>query len=306
MLRISLKRVILLLPLLLGVCTLTFLLIHLIPGDPIDILLGDNATSIERAALERRLGLDQPLLRQYSQFIFGLLRGDLGESFQGQKPVANLIGERWMATFELGFFSMFLALLWGIPIGVFSATQSPWMDRITMALALLFISIPGIFLGPMLIWLFALKFPLFPVSERGGIEHLILPAVSLALPLGAVILRMTKSTVSDLLHEDYVRTAIAKGASPHRVFFIHVLKNALIPIITLIGLQIGAVLTGTVITETIFDWPGLGTLLLQAIYSRDYPLIQGCVLVIALTYVVVNLLTDLAYIFADPAMRKQS
>lgn len=297
-------RILLTLPVIFGVFTLTFFLIHWIPGDPVDLILGDLANPLDKQEMRSQLGLDRPLKDQYFRFISSAAQGNLGTSLFSQKPVFEMILARIGATVELSVASMILAILWGVPLGVFAAIKrySFW-DRTLVSLGLVGMSFPGFFLGPLLIYLFAILLGWLPVGERGGIEHLILPAVSLALPLGAILMRMTRASMLDVLHEDYVKVARAKGCSTLKIYFVHALRNALIPIITIVGLQFGSVLTGTVITETIFDWPGLGTLLFDAIQRRDYPLVQGCVLVIALIYIVVNFLTDVAYVIAHPKMR---
>lgn len=304
MLSALVHRLLLTLPVIFGVFTLTFFLIHWIPGDPVDLILGDLANPLDKQEMRTQLGLDQPLQKQYVTFITSAAQGQLGTSLFSQKPVFEMIMGRIGATVELSVASMILAILWGVPLGVIAAIKRyTLLDRGLVSLGLIGMSFPGFFLGPLLIYLFAILLGWLPVGERGGIEHLILPALSLALPLGAILMRMTRASMLDVLHEDYVRVARAKGCSTFKVFFVHALRNALIPIITIIGLQFGSVLTGTVITETIFDWPGLGTLLFDAIQRRDYPLVQGCVLVIALIYIIVNFLTDIAYVMAHPKMR---
>lgn len=304
MLSAFLKRLLLTLPVAFGVLTITFFLIHWIPGDPVDLILGELSHPTDRENMRKNLGLDQPLFSQYLNFITQFVQGHMGESLFSQRPVSYLIGQRIWATFELAFGSMILAILFGIPLGVLAAVKaSQWIDRSLVSFGLIGMSFPGFFLGPLLIYIFAILLGWLPAGERGGPEHLILPALSLALPLGAILLRMTRASMLDVLHEDFVCVARAKGCGPFKIYFVHALRNALIPIITIVGLQFGAVLTGTVITETIFDWPGLGTLLFDAIQRRDYPLVQGCILIIALIYIGVNFLTDMAYIIAHPKMR---
>lgn len=299
-----LRRVLITIPVILGVCTLTFLLIHFVPGDPIDIMLGDQASVMDKAALRSQLGLDLPLWTQYKNFLYQLSQMNLGTSLHSKTSVVNSLLERIPATVELTFAAMFLAILWGIPLGIWAAVkQYSGIDNTILVTSLLGISLPGFFLGPMLIWIFAILLPWFPVSERGGLSHLVLPAVSLALPLGAIILRMTRTQMLEEIKQDYIRVARSKGLSDFPVFYKHALRNALIPVITIIGLQVGALLTGTVITETIFDWPGVGSLMLQAIQQRDYPIVQACVLLISLTYVLVNLLTDISYALVNPKVR---
>lgn len=298
------KRLLSALPVLFGVVTLTFLLLHFVPGDPVDLMLGDQASIADRESLRRELGLDRPLPAQYASYLRGVLSLDFGRSLHSRRPVFDEIAERVPATVELTFAAIFLALAFGVPLGVVAAVRrGGWLDRGVLFAGLAGMSLPGIWLGPMLILIFAIHLDWFPVSERGGIENLVLPAVSLAFALGAVLMRMTRASMLEVLKEDYVGLARAKGLSPFKIYFKHALANALIPIITVVGLQFGALLTGTVITETIFDWPGIGTLFFRAIRLRDYTLVQGCVLFIALTYVFVNLLTDLAYAWANPKIR---
>jgi peptide/nickel transport system permease protein len=286
------------------VITLSFFLIHLVPGDPVDFVLGEQADARDKANLRHELGLDLPLPRQFSAYLSWLTRLDLGRSLHSHSPVFHELAARFPATFELSLAALAFALLWGLPLGVWSAIKPYSLrDQGFSALSLIGMSVPGVFLGPALVYLFAMRLDLLPVSERGGFDHLILPALSLALPLGAVILRMTRASMLEVVNEDYIRTARAKGAGEETVFFKHALRNALVPIVTIVGLQLGSLLTGTVITETIFDWPGIGTLLFGSIQRRDYPMVQGCVLFIACIYVLVNLLTDLAYGLVNPKVR---
>ncbi len=298
------KRLISTIPVLLGVTTITFMLIHFVPGDPVDIMLGDQATVADKAILRHELGLDQPLAAQYGLFWQGLVRFDLGRSLQSKRPVAEEILERIPATVELTFAAMILAMSIGIPLGVFAAVKKHTIfDRGIMLWGMLGMSTPGFFLGPMLILIFAIKLDLLPVSERGDFSHLILPALTLASGLSSILMQTTRASMIDVVKEDYIRVAKAKGLRPTILYFKHALANALMPVITIVGLQFGALLTGTVIVETIYDWPGVGTLLFQAIQQRNYPLVQGCTLFIVCTYVFVNLVTDLAYAVANPKVR---
>ena len=304
MFRFAVQRLIGTLPVLIGVCVMTFLLVHLVPGDPVDLLLGEQATQQDKDNLRRDLGLDKPLSQQFVNYAKGIMTGNLGVSMQSREPVAREIAARFPATFELTVASMFLALLWGLPWGAWAgAKPRSKSDRLSLVAGLVAMSLPGIFLGPLLIYVFAVRLDLFPVSERGGLDHLFLPALSLAIPLGAVILRITRASMREVVNDDYIRTARSKGLSDRAIYLHHALRNALMPVVTIVGIQIGAILTGTVITETIFDWPGIGSLLYNAIQRRDYPMIQGCVLLIATIYVVVNLLTDLAYGLVNPKVR---
>ncbi|MES2769440.1 MAG: nickel ABC transporter permease [Bdellovibrionota bacterium] len=299
-----LRRILLMIPVLLGVATLTFFLIHFVPGDPIDIMLGDQASNVDKAALRTELGLDQPLGVQYKKFLLGLTKFDLGKSLYSKKPVASEIGERLPATMELAFAAVFISMLIGIPLGVLaSIKQYGFLDNSVLVGGLLGMSLPGFWTGPMMILIFSIYLDIFPVSGRGGLFHVILPAVCLGLSLSAILMRMTRASMLEVNKEDYIRTAISKGVPKSQVLFKHALRNALIPIITIVGLQFGALLTGTVITETIFDWPGIGSLFYEGIQQRNYPVVQGCVLFISFTYVTVNLLTDLAYAIANPRVR---
>ena len=291
--------------LILALSSFTFILIHLVPGDPVDFILKEGAGLEEKELLRRELGLNQPLLQQYGNFIKDLVHLDLGQSLHRQEPVTALLGQQFPRTLELALFALFLALLWGIPLGVISAvkTMKP-VEKIFDVFPVFLFSIPAFVSAPLLIWLFALHFPLLPVGGVGGFSYLILPSISLALPLGAILMKMTRVSMLEVSSAEYVKTAIAKGLSPAKIYFKHILFNALIPIVTLAGLQLGALLTGTVIIEIIFDRPGLGSLLFEAITTRDYPLIQGAVLIMALIYIFANRLTDKLYTLIHPQMEE--
>ncbi len=287
-----------------GVATLVFSLIHLIPGDPAQSMLGESAAPSDVEDLRHRLGLDEPLIVQYGAFLKGLVSGDLGVSLRTGEPVTSQLAERMPATFELALAAMIVAIAISIPLGVAAAVwRGTAVDHAAMTLALAGISIPNFWLGPLLAIVFGVELGWLPVSGRGGLDHLVLPALSLGAALAAILARMTRATVLEELREPYVLAARARGASRIRAVFCHAFRNSLIPVITLVGLQFGAVLTGAVITETIFSWPGIGRLLIQSIGFRDYPLVQGCILLIAVTYVGVNLITDLVYGFVDPRIR---
>jgi peptide/nickel transport system permease protein len=299
-----LRRILVTLPVLFGVSTLTFLLIHFVPGDPVDAMLGENASIEDKQILRHELGLDRPLPEQYVSFLKGLVTLNLGRSLMNRRPVSEEILERIPATIELTFTAMCIALLIGIPLGVYAAiNRGKFTDHAILFFGLLGISIPGFWLAPMLILIFSITLGWLPVSERSGLDSLILPSISLGLALSAILIRMTRASMLEVIKEDYIRVAWAKGLSGVPVYFKHALKNALTPIITIIGLQFGSLLTGAVITETIFDWPGVGTLFYQSIQQRNYPLVQGCVLFISLTYVTVNFLTDLSYMWINPKLR---
>jgi len=291
----------------LGVCTLVFLLIHLVPGDPVEAMLGENAQVADREALRQALGLDRPLGEQYLAYLQRLARLDLGLSFQDRRPVAAILGERLPATLELTLAALGLALLLALPLGVLAARHrgSP-LDSGAMGLSLVGISIPNFWLGPLLILVFSLWLGWTPVSGREGPASLILPALTLGTGMAAILARMVRGSILEVLGEDYVRTARAKGLSERRVLWGHALRNAWLPILTLIGLQLGGLLGGAVITETVFAWPGVGSLLVEAIQSRDYPVVQACVLLVSLSYVFVNTLTDLVYSWVDPRIHWRS
>jgi peptide/nickel transport system permease protein len=304
MTRYLLRRLVLTVPVVLGVATLVFALIHLVPGDPAQSMLGESASVKEIEALRRTLGLDQPLLTQYGTFLRGLAHGDLGKSFRFGTPVAQEIGRRLPVTALLAVSAMAVAILVAIPLGIVAAVfRGRPLDHAAMTLALVGISMPSFWLGPLLAILFAVRLGWLPVSGAGTPWHLVLPAITLGTALSAILARMTRSSVIEELRELYVISARARGLSRARAVVRHAFRNSLIPIVTIIGLQFGAVLTGTIITETIFAWPGVGRLLIQAINTRDYPLVQGCILFISLTYVAMNLITDLTYGLLDPRIR---
>jgi ABC-type dipeptide/oligopeptide/nickel transport system permease component len=304
MLRYLVRRLLLTIPVLLGVATLVFALIHLVPGDPAQSMLGDGASPEEVQKLRTALGLDKPLVEQYWTFMTGLVRGDLGSSFRYGTPVAREIRDRLFRTFQLAVAAMLVAVAIAIPLGILAAVfRGTAIDHAAMTLALIGISMPNFWLGPLLAILFAVYLGWLPVSGTGGLTHLVLPAVTLGAALAAILARMTRASVLEELRELYVLAARARGASRTRAVVRHAFRNSLIPVVTIIGLQFGAVLTGTIITETIFAWPGVGRLLIQAINFRDYPLVQGCILFISFTYVMMNLLTDITYGLLDPRIR---
>jgi len=302
--RYLVRRLLLTIPVLIGVATLVFSLIHFIPGDPAQAMLGEGAAPEDVAQLRARLGLDRPLLVQYGSFLQGLAHGDLGVSLRNDQPVLQQIVERMPATAELAFASMAVAVLIALPLGIIAAVwRGTAIDYGAMTLSLVGISIPNFWLGPLLAIVFAVELGWLPVGGRGTLAHLVLPAVTLGAALAAILARMTRASLLEELREPYVLAARAKGVSRTRAILHHAFRNSLIPIVTILGLQFAVVLTGAVITETIFAWPGIGRLLIQSISFRDYPTVQGCVLLIAVTYVGVNLLTDLTYGFLDPRIR---
>ena len=291
-------------PIALLVSILVFSLIHLIPGDPVEMMLGDGAQRSDVEALRHELGLDRPLLEQLVSFLSGLLRGDLGTSLHYGEPVREILIRHYPATLQLGFASMIVALAIALPLGIAAAFhRDGTIDHLSRFLSLLGVSIPNFWLGPMLILVFSIQLDLLPVSGRSGLSSIILPAITLGTGLAGLLTRMIRSSLTEELHRPYLTTAQAKGLSRNEAIVRHALKNASIPIITVVGLQIGALLTGAIITEMIFSWPGLGRLIIQSIRLRDYPLIQGGVLAIALTYLMINLLTDLVYAWLDPRIR---
>jgi peptide/nickel transport system permease protein len=298
------RRLALTVPVLLGVATLVFALIHLVPGDPAQTMLGESAAPSDVAQLRTKLGLDQPLLVQYGRYLAGLAHGDLGTSFRYDTPVSREIGDRLGRTAELAVAAMVAAIVFAVPLGILAALyRGTAIDQAAMAVSLAGISMPNFWLGPLLAIVFAVKLGWLPVSGTGSWQHLVLPAVTLGAALAAILARITRASLVDELRELYVAAARARGLSRARALAAHALRNSLIPVVTIIGLQFGAVLTGTIITETIFAWPGVGRLLIQAINFRDYPLVQGCILFIAVTYVGMNLLVDLIYAWLDPRIR---
>lgn len=304
MVRFIVRRLILTIPVLLGVATLVFALLHLVPGDPAQVMLGESAAASDVDELRTRLGLDRPLPAQYLQFIRGVVQGDFGTSFRYGTPVFQEIAQRLPNTLQLALAAMSVAIVIAIPLGVLGALyRGQAIDQAAMTVSLVGISMPNFWLGPLLAIVFAVGLGWLPVSGIGDWRHLVLPAVTLGAALAAILARMTRASLIEELRELYVLAARARGLSQTRAVLRHALRNSLIPVVTILGLQFGAVLTGTIITETIFAWPGVGRLLIQAINFRDYPLIQGCILFIASTYVMVNLLVDLAYGWLDPRIR---
>ncbi|MBI2150849.1 MAG: ABC transporter permease [Acidobacteria bacterium] len=298
------RRLALTLPVVWIVVTLVFGLIHMVPGDPVAQMLGEGASVTEVERLRRELGLDRPVFEQYRSYIAGLIRGDLGLSFRNQEAVASSIISRYPATIELAVAATLFSVMLALPFGVVSAVRrgrAP--DRLIGFVSLLGVSLPNFVLGPVLMLLFSIALGLLPVSGRGGFSHLILPAVTLGGALAAITTRMVRDSMLEEIQQDYVRTARAKGLAERIVLFKHALRNGLIPIITVLGLQAGTLLAGAIITETIFSWPGLGRLTIQAINARDYPLVQGCILTIVLSYILINLVTDVLYSVVDPRIR---
>lgn len=301
------RRLLQMIPITLGILTLIFFLIHMIPGDPAMQIAGEGARPEDVQNIRKSLGLDQPLSRQYVTYISNLARGDLGRSFRTNESIAREIAARYPATMQLAFGSMLVALLVAFPLGIISAIyRNSWIDNVARFFALIGVSMPSFWFGPLLIIAFAINRPWFPVSGReDGLRSLVLPSITMGLALAAILTRMIRVSLADELGQLYVTTAVAKGVSRGRAIFRHALKNALIPVITILALQFGSLLTGAIITEQIFSWPGLGRLLIQSITTRDYPQVQASILVIALTYIMVNFISDLLYGIVDPRIKLQ-
>ncbi len=297
-------RLLLALPALWLILTMVFMLAHIVPGDPVAQMLGEGARADDLQQLRHTLGLDLPLPVQYGHYLAGIAHGNLGESFRFQQPVLQVVISHSPATLELAFVALLVCAGIGIPAGLFAAQRrGTSADHAVGVFTLFGLSVPNFALGPVLILVFSVILGWLPVSGRGGLSHLILPAFTLGAALAAILTRMVRTSVIEELSSDYVRTARAKGLSESAVLFRHAFRNALIPIITILGLQFGTLLAGTIVTESIFSWPGIGRLAVQAISARDYPLLQGCILLIAVSYVFVNLLTDLVYALVDPRVR---
>jgi peptide/nickel transport system permease protein len=304
MLRLLISRLAAALAVMAGVVTLVFLLLHVVPGDPVDAMLGESALPADRAALREALGLDRPIALQWADYIAHVLRLDLGHSLQARRPVTELLAERLPGTLQLAAAASGVALLIALPAGMAAALRKGRaLDRLAMAASMIGVSIPSFWLGPMLILAFSIGLGWLPVSGNQDPGALLLPALTLGAGLAAILARMTRSAMLEVLSEDYVRTARAMGLSERSVILRHAARNACLPVVTVLGLQLGALLGGAVITETVFAWPGLGSLTIEAIQARDYPVVQGCVLLISLAYVGINLLTDLLYAWADPRLR---
>ena len=301
------RRALAIVPTLAGVVLVVFAFLHAVPGDPVEIMLGEAASPADVAGMRRDLGLDRPLPAELAQFAWRLAHGDLGESLALRAPVARLVAARLPATAELALAALVLALVVAVPLGIAAAVRAgSTLDRVARTVSLAGVAAPTFVTGPLLVLVFALGLGWLPISGRAGVRSLVLPAATLALGMIGVLTRLTRTAVLDALGADHLRTARAKGAAPLRVLAVHALRTALPPVVTVVGLQAGALLTGAVVTETIFAWPGLGRLLVQAIGARDYPLVQGCVLAIGCIYVLVNLATDLVHALLDPRVRSDA
>ncbi len=287
-----------------GVLVLTFLLIHLVPGDPVEVMLGESASAADREALREQLGLNQPLIVQFGHYLNSLAHGDLGQSIHTKTPIIELFKTRYPASIKLAILSLIIGVTIGVPLGVYAALKAGhWQDLLVTIVSVRLSAMPVFWLGPMLMLFFAVWLGWLPVSGMDEPTSIILPALTLGFGLSAILTRMTRTSLLEVLHDDFIRTARAKGLSERVVIFRHALRAALLPIVTIVGLQMGSLLAGTVITETIFSWDGVGRLLVESIEKRDYPVTQACVLAIALSYVVINLLTDITYRVVDPRMR---
>ncbi|MDQ7800723.1 MAG: ABC transporter permease [Armatimonadota bacterium] len=302
--RYVLKRVLLALPVLLGVSVVVFVAIRLIPGDPAQIMAGQAATEEVVRQIRQSLGLDQPLPVQYLYFLRNVVRGDLGRSLFNGAPVVEELGQRFPRTVRLALASIVVASLIGVPAGILAATRHlSWLDTLVMLVALVGVSMPVFWLGLNLILVFSVRLQWLPAFGYETWRHLLLPSVTLGAASAAIVARMTRSSMLEVLGQDYIRTARAKGLAERVVVNRHALRNALIPVVTVLGLQLGTLLSGAVLTETVFAWPGIGRLLVDAVLARDYPIIQGATLLIAATFVALNLAVDLLYGLLDPRIR---
>lgn len=311
MLIYTLRRLVLTIPVLLGASAIVFFLIYLVPGSPEAVLGGPDASAEDLAAIRERLQLDRPVYVQYVSYLGNVIQGDLGQSYYYKRSVTSLMVDALPATFELAVVAFCLSLVIAIPLGVFAAVKrNSWLDHISMTISVIGVSIPVFWLAIMLIYLFAVKLNWLPASGRGGplwtwdgLSHILLPAISLSAMTMASVSRLTRSSMLEILHDDYIRTARAKGLGERAVLLSHALRSALIPVITIIGLQIAGLLSGSFITEIVFAWPGIGRLSVDAMFRRDYPLVQGTLLLVVVIFILVNLLVDILYSLIDPRIR---
>ena len=298
------KRFLGIIPVVFGVVSLTFLLIHAVPGDPVEVMLGESASNADRMELRAGLGLDKPIYAQFGIYLSKLVQGDFGISIHSRKPIVDMLLERLPATFKLAAFALLFAIFIGLPLGIIAAINAKkWPDTIANLLSLTISAMPHFWMGPMLMMVFALWLGILPVSGMENATSIILPALTLGFGLAAILTRMTRASMLEVLHEDSIRTAYAKGLPQRTVILRHALRAALMPVITVLGLQLGSLLAGAVITETVFSWNGIGRLLVESIEKRDYLVTQACVLVVALVYVIVNFVTDVIYTQIDPRVR---
>ncbi len=300
------RRLLDLIPVLIGAILISFFLIHIVPGDPVDIMLGDSSSAFDKTALRKELGLDQPLHQQMKTYALKLIRFDLGNSIYNKKSVGAEIRERIPATVELTLFTLLFSLITALPLAILaSAYKDQWVDRSLMFLSLFGQSVPSFWLGPLLIWLFSLQLNLLPVSERESFGHLILPVLTLSFSTIAFLFRILRSSMIETLSAEYIKVAQAKGVSRFELYFVHALSNAAFPLLTSLSMIVGSLLSGSVIVEMLFDWPGIGTLVFESIQNRDFPLIQGCILFLALITIFVQVITDCSYQWLNPKVRVQ-
>jgi len=306
MIKYILKRIVMLIPIVIGVSFLVFFILNLTPGDPVTMMLGEEASAEAIQELRQEMGLDKPLIVQYGRYISGVFRGDMGRSYTTKRLVFNEILSRFPSTFKLTFYSMIVAVIISIPIGIISATkQYSLTDSISMVVALLGVSMPNFWLGLMLILVFALNLRMLPSGGATSWQGIVLPAITLGTGAAAIITRMTRSSMLEVVRQDYIRTARSKGVKENVVVQKHALKNALIPVVTVVGLQFGTLLGGAVLTETVFSWPGIGRLMVDAIRAKDTPTVLGCIIIFAIVFSVVNLLIDILYAYIDPRIKSQ-
>jgi peptide/nickel transport system permease protein len=298
------KRVLSFCTVVFGVLSLTFLLIHLVPGDPVEVMLGESASTADREVLRAELGLNQSVASQFGLYLSRLAHADFGVSIHSKTPIIDLIKTRYPATLKLALLALLIGVGVGVPLGIYAALKAGhWQDLLVTIVSVRLSAMPAFWLGPMLMLIFAVWLAILPVSGMDSPSSIILPALTLGFGLSAILTRMTRTSLLEVLNEDFIRTARAKGLTERQVILRHALRAALLPIITILGLQMGSLLAGTVITETIFSWDGIGRLLVESIEKRDYPVTQACVLLVALSYVMVNVLTDSLYRLADPRIR---
>lgn len=299
-----LKKSLLTFVVLFGAATCSFLLLRLLPGDPAEALAGPQATQGDVELVRRSLKLDQPVLHQYFTYMTNLASGDLGQSYRTRRPVADEISARWPATMKLSIVSMLVAISVGVPLGIYAARKRGKLpDTVSMVLSFVGVSMPSFWLGMLLIVFFSVKLQIFPFYGNQGPLSYVLPSLTLGLGISANIARLTRASMLETLGQDYIRTARGKGISAFRVVHVHALRNAAVPIVTIIGLQLGALLGGQVVAETLFVWPGIGRMIVDALNARDYMVVQGGILILAMTFAIINLLTDLLYVSLDPRIR---
>jgi len=299
------KRILLAIPTVLGVVTLVFFLIHMVPGDPVVLMLGDYATKQEITQMRHALNLDKPIIQQYLIYLDNFIHGNLGVSVYYKKPVLQIVMHKFVYTFVLAIFAMMLSLFISIPLGILSAyKKGTWLDRLISGVSILGISLPNFWIAILLILLFSIKLNLLPVAGAYSALSIILPGTTLAIGMSAITIRMIRANMITAINHESFTANLAKGLSMNRVLFVHALKATLIPVITLVGMQFGLLLSGAIITETVFSWPGIGRLLVDSVMTRDYPLLSGAVLVISIVYVIINTLTDVFYYIVEPRMRQ--